>query len=413
MDISGQTLIDRYYIRRRVGSGGMAIVYEAWDKSRSARLALKVLRKDLARDPRWMKRFMKEANLLKQLDHPNIVRLYEFQADGDTAFIVLDWVDGVNLRDVIAKSKKPLALKEVSRTLLPICSALQYAHRNMVFHCDVKPANILLHKDGRVLLTDFGVARLASDEAAGGTPPYMAPEQFTAAKVDGRTDIYALGVTLYEELSGGKVPFTGDGTTTPGTTSRERIGWEIINLPPSSLRTHNNGISHEVDSVVLAALNKDPNLRHQTPNALQEAFEQARRTPHPSRSGDTRIEVGLIDKHKSERKIWPGVTAPALGEKGSPRLVVIDGTMAGASYQVPSSGFTIGRHRSNTVRFSDRSVSRRHASIIHTRRGVYIRDEGSTLGTYVNGEKIFGPTRLEDGDTIRIGYENKLQYRKR
>lgn len=413
MDLSGQTLISRYYLRRKVGSGGMAIVYEAWDKSRAARLAIKVLREDLARDPKWMKQFMKEAKLLKQLDHPSIVRMYEFQRDGETAFIVLDWVDGVNLRDVIIDNKEPISSKKISNILLPTCSALQYAHRNKVYHCDVKPANILLHKDGRVLLTDFGVARLSSEKTTGGTPPYMAPEQFTGSKVDGRTDVYALGVTMYEAFSGGIVPFAGEGATTPGTTSRERIGWEHINLPPPSLRAHNTGISYEMEEVILTALNKDPKLRHQTPTELQTAFEKASKAPLLPQGKETLIDVGRSESHKTERKIKPRVTVPGFQGKGSPRLEVIKGALAGSSYLVPASGLTIGRGKSNELQLSGRSVSRTHACIVRTSRGVYIRDEGSILGTYVNGNKVFGPTLLGDGDTIQIGYENKLQYRKR
>src|SRR5690606_4717807 len=119
----------------------------------------------------------------RQLEHPNIVRLYEFDKEGDIAFIVMDWIEGTNLRQAIADHIRPFTPEEVMYILQPVCSALNFAHQNQVFHCDVKPGNILLHVDGRVLLTDFGVARLSTEKIGGGTPPYMAPEQFSGGVV--------------------------------------------------------------------------------------------------------------------------------------------------------------------------------------------------------------------------------------
>src|SRR3972149_724015 len=208
-DLVGQSLLQRYFLRQHVGAGGMADVYAAWDHLRSAKVAVKILRPDLASKPRFFRMFAKEAELLSDLTHPNIVRLYEFDQQDDIAFIVMDWVDGANLRQAIAQRRKPFSLVETAGLLQTITSALHYAHQKSVYHCDVKPANILLHEDGRVLLTDFGVARLAAEQGGAGTPPYMAPEQFLGERVDERTDIYALGVTVYEMLTGGQFPFLG------------------------------------------------------------------------------------------------------------------------------------------------------------------------------------------------------------
>src|SRR3972149_67516 len=157
------TLLDRYFLRKHVGSGGTADVYLAWDKLRSTKMAIKVLRRDLANNSRFFQMFAREAELLRKLEHPSIVRLYEFERDGENVFIVMDWIEGINLRQAIVNQKRPFTMEETLPILQPVCSALNYAHQNQVFHCDIKPANILLHADGKVFLTDFGVARLSTE----------------------------------------------------------------------------------------------------------------------------------------------------------------------------------------------------------------------------------------------------------
>ena len=169
------------FLREQIGSGGMADVYQAWDNLRATRMAIKVLRRDLAQSARFNRMFEQEAELLRKLEHPNIVRLYEFDKEGDVVFIVMDWVEGTNLRQAINDRKKPFSLEEVSQILQPVCAALNYAHQNMVFHCDVKPGNIMVDAGGTVYLTDFGIAQYLSSSDRGalhaGTPAYMAPEQ--------------------------------------------------------------------------------------------------------------------------------------------------------------------------------------------------------------------------------------------
>jgi len=238
-ELVGTSLKDRYFLRQLVGSGGMSDVYLAWDKMRSAKMAVKVMYQDVENPDRFFRTFAKDAELLRKLEHPNIVRLYEFERDGEIVFIVMDWIDGRNLRQAISERKTLLPLEEISRILGPVSSALNYAHQNGVVHCDVKPANILLHNDGRVLLSDFGVARVALEQKGGGTVAYMAPEQFSGENVDFRADIYGLGITLYEMLSGGKVPFWGDSPDSQGSTQRERIEWEHLHQYPPPISRFN------------------------------------------------------------------------------------------------------------------------------------------------------------------------------
>jgi len=410
--LENQTLLKRYFLRKLVGAGGMADVYLAWDSSRSTQLAVKVLRPDLVHNPRFFQQFAKEAELLRRLEHPNIVRLYEFERQGDITFLVMDWVDGNDLRQTISQRKRPYPPQQAAEILGPVCSAMHYAHQNGVFHCDVKPANILLHKDGRVLLTDFGVARLASEHISGGTPAYMAPEQFQGGTIDARTDVYALGVTLYEMLSGGNLPFSGKQSNAPGRTSRDRIAWEHLNLqaaPPSSL---NAAIPPAVDTVILTALSKNAADRFPTAMALRESFDYALSQPSRRETGNTVFGSTILQPGGG----LPAVDPPPRVDPGrrkkirGPHLIGRRGELAGQPIAIPARGLSIGRGQGSFIRLRERSVSRTHASIICSRSGVFVRDEGSSLGTFVNGNKIAGPTKLKPGDVIRVGYGQEFEF---
>ncbi len=459
--IAGRTLLDRYFLRELVGSGGMADVYLAWDKIRSVKMAIKVLRRDVANNSRFFQQFTKEAEILNRLEHPNIVRLYEFDKDDDLAFIVMDWVDGSNLRQVINATKQVLPLSAISRVLDSVCTALHYAHQNKIYHCDIKPANIMLHTDGRVLLTDFGVAHLADETGGGGTPPYMAPEQFSGGAIDARTDIYALGITLYEILSGGAIPYRGKSTSSQGSTTKERIAWEHLYLNPPSLREVNPNISSALEKMVTKALNKEPGTRFQTTLEFRDAFEAARaNSPEVSVSSAapqtladnlstiansmvsaaaeaaTRIvpkpaledmvrklsatvapqqQGGSPSSYSSGRQSSSPSTrpvgqppVPSAGSKG-PYLLGRTGQWASQQIAIPMGEVIIGRGSQSHIKLSENSVSRRHATIIHTKRGLYIRDDGSSLGTYVNGARITGPVLLRDRDVIQIGYQQVFE----
>jgi len=245
-NLVGTTLLKRYFLRSNLGSGGMADVYLAWDNLRSAQMALKVLRRDLVVSKEFYRRFAREAELLRKLEHPNIARLYEFERSGDIVFLVMEWIEGSSLRDVIHEEKVVFTTDKVAQLLLPLSAALFYAHQKNIFHCDVKPANIMLQKNERIFLTDFGMARFAMENLSGGTPPYMSPEQITGGKIDARTDIYAMGITLYEMLSGGYAPFRGEHANSKGSTLKDRIAWEHLNLSIPPLKQFNVSINSDI-----------------------------------------------------------------------------------------------------------------------------------------------------------------------
>lgn len=274
----GSVLANRYRIDARLGEGGMAVVYRAYDLQRRAMVAIKSLKADYAEDETFVQRFQREARNLQRLQHPNIVRFYEFAEAGLLAFMVLDYVDGVTLRRVMRQRKQPFLPREVLRYLHPICAALSYAHRQGVIHCDMKPANVMVDDRGGVYLSDFGIARL--DESATvtfstpGTAAYMAPEQWRGGgNVCPATDVYALGVMLYEMLTG-QQPFTGETIQTRGTT-RDKVMREHFQLMPPPASQLNPQLPPAFDAILLKCLAKSAEERYQGADRLLEAFEAA------------------------------------------------------------------------------------------------------------------------------------------
>ena len=261
----GDILSKRYRVEKLLGHGGMADVYLVYDMEASVHLALKLLKEDLAEDVVFIRRFKREAQTLAHLQHPNIVRFYAMEENEGLVFMIMDYVDGTTLRKELFLRKKPFTLDEIIAILRPVCAALNFAHLKQMVHCDVKPANIMIEKTGRVLLADFGIARISEGATTAtmvgvGTPAYMAPEQILGQDPVPQTDIYALGIVLYEMLTGGERPFTGEIKQTTGSTS-EKVRWEQLHSTPPSPRKYNQTIPPEVEAVVMRCLEKEPSKR--------------------------------------------------------------------------------------------------------------------------------------------------------
>lgn len=275
----GQVLNGRYRVDAHLGGGAMADVYRVWDQMRSCPLAIKVLRASLAEDPAFLQRFQREADALARLQHPSIVRLYGLEREGDIAFLVMDYVDGQTLAARLAQSQGPLPLEETRTILRDLCAALAFAHRTGILHRDVKPANVLVGRDGRVLLSDFGIAKAADSLTltafAIGTPAYMSPEQCQGKETDARSDLYSLGVVLYELLAGRR-PFRGEqGPYEPGST--RAIFHEHLHAEVPPLRDLNPNVSSDLQKVVVRTLAKQPSRRYQDAEALWTAVDDATR----------------------------------------------------------------------------------------------------------------------------------------
>lgn len=279
-DLTGQVLGRRYRVDRSVGHGGMARVYKVWDNQRAVFLALKVLEETLAADPTFLNRFEQEAKILERLQHPNIVRIYGLEKSGGQAFILMDYIDGLTLRQEIKISPDGMQPERISQILQPVCAGLHYAHQQGMVHCDIKPGNIMVHRNGTVYLTDFGIARVqgssnAHAPASAGTLHYMAPEQMRGEPPTPAADIYALGVVLYEMLTGGARPFQEPSNKVSKTAARDAMLAEKTRPTPPSPRNHCSNISPEIEAVVMRCLQPDPRFRYASTLDLLNAWEAA------------------------------------------------------------------------------------------------------------------------------------------
>src|SRR5262245_36932502 len=258
------TFDNRYQIERKLGSGGMADVYLAEDQELGRRVALKLLNDRHANDEQFVERFRREAQSAAGLNPPNIGSLFDRgQAEG-TYYIAMEYLDGRTLKELLVRNGPtpiPIAI-DYSRQIL---SALAFAHRNGIVHRDIKPHNIVVGGDGRLKVTDFGIARSGASQMteAGsivGTAQYLSPEQARGTPVDPRSDLYSLGIVLYE-MPTGTVPFTGDA---PVEIAMKHLS--TIPDPPSKRRPE---VPHDLDAVVMRALAKDPDQRYDSAEDME------------------------------------------------------------------------------------------------------------------------------------------------
>ena len=274
-DLIGVTL-GNYKILAPVGQGGMARVYKAHQENLDREVAVKVLPPWFAADRNFVERFNLEARLVARLSHPNIVTVHDANEYHGHLYIVMRLVDGGTLKqrlDQLQALSKTMEVAEASRIFTQLASALSYAHDNGIIHRDVKPVNVLMDRSGRPILSDFGIAKvlagskaLTRQGAGVGTPEYMSPEQCQGGPVDARADIYALGVMLFEALTG-RLPFLGDNYPALAHS-------HIYELPP-----HPNAINPTIDpaiaQVISTALMKNPLQRYQRASDMAEALERA------------------------------------------------------------------------------------------------------------------------------------------
>jgi eukaryotic-like serine/threonine-protein kinase len=269
------TLIGRslgqYRIVERIGSGGMATVFKAYQPTLDRYVAVKVLPAYHARDPIFVKRFVQEARSVAKLQHANIVPIHDYGDQENITYIVMEYVEGGTLKDRLRQ--RQLTVLEAVDFIIQAAEGLGCAHSHGIVHRDVKPANMLLRKDGHLLLSDFGIAKILEGTTnltrAGtgiGTPQYMSPEQGTGQSVDRRSDIYSLGIVLFHALAG-RVPYTAD--------SPISITVKHLNDPLPLELLHAKGIPQPIEQVVLKMTAKPPADRYQTTDALIEALTSA------------------------------------------------------------------------------------------------------------------------------------------
>jgi serine/threonine protein kinase len=350
--LTGKT-IGKFEIKEQVGQGGMATVYKAFDTTLQRTVAVKTLLPSLAADPELVQRFHREAVTAANLKHPNIVVIHEVGTYEDQNYIIMEFLEGLTVREEI-QQLGALPLPRICRILSQLASALNYAHSHGLIHRDIKPGNVILSDGDHATLTDFGLVKasggvqLTQAGTTVGTLEYMSPEQVTGDEIDYRSDIYSLGVLVYEMLVG-RVPYKGN---TPF-----EVLQGLVYEPPTPLREIKPDMPLPVELVVLKVLAKRPEERYQSAVELSQAFEQAV------------IAVGI---------------SPSPVQETGWLLRAQDGR----EYPLRVGENSVGRVVDNDVIIAEGPVSRHHARIICAGSCCEVLDLNSTNGTYVNDERI-------------------------
>jgi serine/threonine-protein kinase len=451
-ELSGQVL-GQFRVMEQIGQGGMSRVYKAHQRSLDRDVAIKVISAEFndARDHEFLARFASEARLIARLTHPNIVPVHDFGEEAGWAYIVMEYIAGGTLRDRLVTAEQQRLQLDLGRTIHLIYQAalaLDFAHSHAVIHRDVKPGNMLLRTDDQLLLTDFGIATILEANKAFslsganvGTPQYMAPEQGTpGGMIDARTDIYALGVVLFQCVTG-RLPFTGE---TPVSVLMAHMREPVPR--PSSLLP---GLPQSVEHIILRAMAKDPAARYASASemAADLAYVANDLRGHAFRS---RVPTRHLDSGTAEipSAHLPQVLAPRgapdapgtcfrCGAANDPRhrycttcgyelsgaraqadtylasggrpllcqLVTRSGKAAGQTFTLHQDTTAIGRTQGNDVVLPDPTVSRHHARLMFRNGQWYLEDLNSSNGTYVNNIRINRPAPLMEGDELRFGDE--------
>lgn len=305
----------RYELERRIGSGGMAQVYLARDAVLGREVAVKILGTESALDASYVERFKREARAAAALNHPNVASIYDWglsEKDDHVPvyYMVMEYVPGQNLSEIM-RSRGPLPEAEVLDIASQVAAALEVAHKRGIIHRDIKPHNVLVTPEGRAKVVDFGIARtagvtqLTQTNAICGTAPYLSPEQAQLRTIDGRSDVYSLGIVLYELLTG-QVPFVGD--------SLVEVALQHVQTDPRPPHELRPDVSRATEAAVLKALAKDPSDRYQTASEMRAALDDAKR----------RLQIGSVPR-KPVTPVPAAGAVPSVHARTRPRREGPDG----------------------------------------------------------------------------------------
>ncbi len=268
MDKNAQStpiLGERYQLQQNLATGGMAVIYKAWDLRLERFVAVKILRQDFSKDVAFRESFRQEARAAANLSHPNIVTVHDFGFDQDRLYIVMELVPGTDLKTLI-KRRGQFTLDEAISLMVQACNGVGYAHRAGLVHCDIKPHNMLVSPDYRLKVTDFGIARAVAailpeekNDIVWGSPQYFSPEQASGIAPSPASDVYSLGIILYEMLTG-TLPFNSDNPT-----ELARLHREASPTPPRQL---NPDIPGSLEQIILKVLSKEPSSRYRSADQL-------------------------------------------------------------------------------------------------------------------------------------------------
>ena len=299
MELVGKILGNRYEIIEKIGNGGMASVYRAKDKTLGRNVAIKVLKDEFANDQEFIKRFQIEAQSAASLSHPNIVSIYDVSNDNDTHYIVMELIEGQTLKDIINKEGK-LDWKKSAEIASQIASGLSTAHKNHIIHRDIKPHNIVITKDGMAKITDFGIAKATTTSTINansnslGSVHYFSPEHARGGYTDEKSDIYSLGVVLYEMVTG-KLPFDGD--------SAVGIAMKHLKEKPVPPKEISPDIPEGLNDIILKAMQKEVSNRYVSASSMYNDLQKVLKDPDVKEVG----KVGKEDKTFATQRV-PTIT---------------------------------------------------------------------------------------------------------
>ena len=401
--------IKQYQIEALLGEGGMGIVYRAYDLSHDRFVALKVLHDHLALQNNYRQHFLNEADATSKLDHPGIVKTLDYGHDGNLVFMAMEELKGGTLKNYIEQMRwggRPLDVSDALDVAAQVAEGLHYAHSNGIIHRDVKPSNIMISVDAdgkkRVALADFGVATISNDADGEDTGPfhgslsYMSPEQYMGAPLDGRSDLYSLGVTLYEMLTG-QLPFP---FKSAASSARQHI-----NETPALPSTLNSDIPPTVDGAVMRALSKKPEDRQGNGSLMAEEFYQIQPQTMVGSggTGGTGGNVGNTYAPQLSYQTPESVTQlenPALVARvdmasrvdfnstwtqGPFRLFLIHQWERARIVSLDDNVISLGRSTKNQIVINDPTISRHHIQLERIGDGWQVIDLGGTNGTFLEG----------------------------
>jgi serine/threonine protein kinase len=410
--------ISHYKIDRLIGQGGMASVYQATDTKLERPAAIKVLHAHLAGQEQYQQRFLQEARAVAAMDHPNIVRVISFNSENGVFYMVMELIVGGNLRAYLKRLEKDHKVMEVSEAVelaRQMADALSYAHQQGMVHRDIKPDNIMLKPNQSVLtqympiLTDFGLAKMVESgdifdtEQPAGTYPYMSPEQVRAERVDTRSDIYELGVVMYEIITG-RLPYA------PRSIAEAlRMHTRDPLTRPSALRP----IPGNLEKILLKSLEKDANERYQTAGEVSRALQDVQMQ---MANAENQALVLDTDVDTAATKLMQTPIAPTMPTDAAPplppdqalydRMVIFSDAYPARTIAITKPLTTVGRDDDRDIVLESRTVSRKHARIERDQNGTYrLIDLGSTNGTWLNDKMMMSniPQALDVGNVVRLG----------